>query len=236
MTAWASRFTPETRLTRIEIRDGGSSVAVMLKSGAVVEAAKALVGVGRTWRRRILDCAAAGIATSERGGIVVDEDLRTSQPHILAAGDVTGRMLLAHAASYMGEFAGRPAAGQSFSPVPYHSIPGRHSPPRRSRRSACPWRRRASGAELHAASVPLMDNVKARIDRTTEGSSRSSPRRDGQDRRRNDRRASCLGHDPHHCVGGPQGDDRRGDARVFLCSPEHFGVNRRFDMHRLNSK
>ena len=157
-------------VTGIEIRGGGSSVAVLLTSGAVIEAEKALVGVGRTLETRKLDCAAADLEISRRGGIVVDNNLRTTQPHILAAGDVTGRMLLAHAASYMGTFAGRAAAGRSFSPVPYHSIPwATFTTPEVAAVGLTLEAAERSGLVCAAASVPLMDNVKARIDRTTEG-------------------------------------------------------------------
>ena len=41
-----------------------------------------------------LGLATAGVATNERGFIQVDECLRTSAPHIFAAGDVTGRLML----------------------------------------------------------------------------------------------------------------------------------------------
>jgi len=157
-------------VTGIEIRGRSSSVAVMLASGAVVEAEKALVGVGRTLETGKLNCEAAGIETSRRGGVVVDANLLTSQPHILAAGDVTGRMLLAHAASYMGGFAGRMVAGQPFSPVPYHSIPwATFTTPEVAAVGLSLEAAERSGLVCSTASVPLMDNVKARIDRTTEG-------------------------------------------------------------------
>ena len=155
----------------IEIRGGGSSVAVMLSVRYGYRGEKALVGVGRTLETRKLDCETAGIAIDQRGGIVVDENLRTSQPHILAAGDVTGRMLLAHAASYMGEFAGRQRRRYCrFSRSRTTPYRGRRSPRRRWRRSECPWKLPSvRGWPASTASVPLMDNVKARIDRTTEG-------------------------------------------------------------------
>lgn len=154
----------------IEIRGGSTRVAVMLASGTVIEAEKALVGVGRTLETSKLDCEAAGIETSGRGGIVVDANLRTSQPHIFAAGDVTGRMLLAHAATYMGEFSGRAAAGQAFPPVPYHSIPwATFTTPEVAGVGLSLEAAERSGMICTTSSVPLMDNVKARIDRTPQG-------------------------------------------------------------------
>ena len=157
-------------VVRIETRDDGSRVAVLLGSGAVVEASKALVAIGRALETRGLNCGEAGVNLDNRGSILVDEDLRTSQPHIYAAGDVTGRMLLAHAASYMGEFAGRRASGRPFPPVPYHSIPwATFTTPEVAAVGLSLEQAEQSGKSCAAASVPIMDNVKARIDRTTDG-------------------------------------------------------------------
>jgi dihydrolipoamide dehydrogenase len=46
-----------------------------------------------------LNLEAANVA-SERGYVVVDDYLRTSAPHIFAAGDMNGRMMLVQSASY----------------------------------------------------------------------------------------------------------------------------------------
>ncbi|MBI4721316.1 MAG: NAD(P)/FAD-dependent oxidoreductase [Chitinivibrionia bacterium] len=154
----------------IETRAGGSGVTVLLDSGTAVEADKALVGIGRILETGSLDCEAGGIDLDPRGGIKVGDDLRTSQPHVFAAGDVTGKMLLAHAASYMGEYAGRKANGGSFPPVPYHSIPwATFTSPEVAAVGLSLERAEHSGVACTAGSVPLMDNVKARIDRTTDG-------------------------------------------------------------------
>lgn len=148
----------------------GSKVAVRLASGAVVEADKALVGVGRALESQHLDCEAAGVSTTGQGAVTVDDQLRTSQPHILAAGDVSGRMLLAHAASYMGEFAGRSAAGVSFPPVPYHAIPWvTFTSPEVAAVGMSVDGARKAGIDTVSDSAPFMGNVKARIDRRTDG-------------------------------------------------------------------
>ena len=49
-----------------------------------------LAAAGRRPATRDLGLDAAGIATDARGAIIVDEHLRTSQPHVFAIGDVNG--------------------------------------------------------------------------------------------------------------------------------------------------
>ena len=58
------------------------------------EAALAVVAAGWMANASALDLAAAGVLPDERGFVKVDEYLRTSTPHIFAAGDVTGRLML----------------------------------------------------------------------------------------------------------------------------------------------
>lgn len=147
-----------------------NSAMVLLESGEVIETEIALVGIGRALGSRGLGCESAGIATGSRGEIVVGERLETSQPHILAAGDVTGRMLLAHAATFMGEQAALLACGREARPVPYRSIPwATFTTPEVGSVGLTLEAAGRSGLQAVAASVPLMESVKARIDRTTEG-------------------------------------------------------------------
>ena len=58
------------------------------------EASLAVVAVGWLANTAGLNLAAAGVETDDRGFVKVDAYLRTSAPHIFAAGDVTGRLLL----------------------------------------------------------------------------------------------------------------------------------------------
>ena len=58
------------------------------------EAALAVVAVGWVADTAGLNLAAAGVETDHRGFVQVDEYLRTSAPHIFAAGDITGRLML----------------------------------------------------------------------------------------------------------------------------------------------
>lgn len=60
-----------------------------------------LVATGRAPRTDGLCLEKAGIVT-ERGAIVVDDDMQTNVPHIYAIGDVNARCMLAHAATFQG--------------------------------------------------------------------------------------------------------------------------------------
>src|SRR5215510_9672940 len=58
------------------------------------EATLAVIAVGWTANTDALNLATAGVETDHRGFVRVDAYLRTSAPHIFAAGDVTGRLML----------------------------------------------------------------------------------------------------------------------------------------------
>ena len=58
------------------------------------EATLAVVAVGWVADTAGLSLAAASVETDHRGFVRVDEYLRTSTPHIFAAGDITGRLML----------------------------------------------------------------------------------------------------------------------------------------------
>jgi pyruvate/2-oxoglutarate dehydrogenase complex dihydrolipoamide dehydrogenase (E3) component len=70
---------------------------VFSKDGArdSAEAALAVVAVGWAADTTGLNLAAAGVETDSRGYVRVDAYLRTAAPHIFAAGDITGRLMLA---------------------------------------------------------------------------------------------------------------------------------------------
>ncbi len=69
---------------------------IFSKHGArdTAEAALAVVAVGWVANTAGLSLDTAGVETDPRGFLQVDAYLRTSTPHIFAAGDVTGRLLL----------------------------------------------------------------------------------------------------------------------------------------------
>ena len=66
-----------------------------------VVADKVLMAVGRKANVDSLNLAEAGVEFGPRG-VVVNEVMQTSQPHIYAVGDINGKMMLAHAAIFQG--------------------------------------------------------------------------------------------------------------------------------------
>jgi probable pyridine nucleotide-disulfide oxidoreductase len=71
------------------VRDTATGIS-LVDRGESDEFDAVLVATGRRPVTGDLDLDAAGVATTDRGAIVVDECLRTSQPHIWAMGDVIG--------------------------------------------------------------------------------------------------------------------------------------------------
>lgn len=102
---------------RVESIEGG----VVHTTEGDIEADRILLSVGR--RARMNGLEALGLETY-RGGIVVDEGMRTSLPNVWAAGDVTGKLMLAHVASRQAEVAvAHMLDADSEACVNYRAIP-----------------------------------------------------------------------------------------------------------------
>lgn len=91
----ASLITDELEQHGIDVRLGTALAAVgahhvELTDGSVVPADLVVLAIGVRPDTRL--AAAAGLEIGPRGGIVVDDGLRTSDPHILAVGDATEKV------------------------------------------------------------------------------------------------------------------------------------------------
>ncbi len=87
-----------------------------------IEGDKILVSVGRRAVTQGFGLENIGVELT-RGGIKVDEKMRTNVPNVYAAGDVTGFSLLAHTASREGEVVVNNLTGRSDI-MRYNAIPG----------------------------------------------------------------------------------------------------------------
>lgn len=102
----------------VEINGG----ALKVESGEVIEADKILVSVGR--RANLQGLEALTDLEFNRGAIVVDDFMKTNLPNVYAAGDVTGKIMLAHVASRQAEVAvGRMLKQIPVQRIAYNAIP-----------------------------------------------------------------------------------------------------------------
>lgn len=117
-------FEMNAAVERVETRDGKRRVVLNGDSGErLLEADQLLVALGRSANAEGLGLDNAGVKYRSRG-IEVNNRLRTSQKHIYAAGDVTGRYQFTHAAGY--------EAGVVLANAIFHL-------PRRTDYSRLPW-------------------------------------------------------------------------------------------------
>ncbi len=92
-----------------ELPDGKVAANLVSKKRIIADAL--LYAVGRAGNVDALNLAAAGLTSDDRGRIKVDENYRTTQPHIFAVGDVIGFPSLASVSMEQG----RIAAGRAFN-------------------------------------------------------------------------------------------------------------------------
>ncbi|WP_054854822.1 NAD(P)/FAD-dependent oxidoreductase [Vulcanisaeta sp. JCM 16161] len=98
-----------------------SNKVVRLSNGESIKVDKVLVAVGRVPNTEGLNLEGVGVEV-RNGAIVVDEHSRTNIPNIYAAGDVTGRYMLASVAKVQGIVAAENAAGLN-SRIDYDLVP-----------------------------------------------------------------------------------------------------------------
>jgi dihydrolipoamide dehydrogenase len=110
--------------TRVEsIDESGDKVRVTVSNGKTIEADKVLQAIGFQPRVEGYGLDKTGVRLTERGAIDVDGRCRTSVPHIFAIGDVTAKLMLAHAAESMGIIAAETIAGAETMELDYVMIP-----------------------------------------------------------------------------------------------------------------
>jgi dihydrolipoamide dehydrogenase len=134
-------------------------------------ATASLVVVAIGWAADVagLNLPVAAVKTNERGYIEVDAQLRTSTPHIYAAGDITGRWMLVPQAIQDGWIAGTNAAGGHALTADSALCPtGGFTEPEYA--SVGPTEARARAAhEVVVATIPFDTTTRTIIDDRTEG-------------------------------------------------------------------
>ena len=147
----------KSRVTAIS----ASGVTVETPAGERAEAADlVLLATGRVPNTGDLRLETVG-ALFNRRGITVDEFMRTNVAGLYAVGDVTGRSLLAHAASRMGEVAAAAIAAErpGSNRMRYHAVPWVvYTLPEIAGVGLSEQAARSSGRRVHVARLPLAAN------------------------------------------------------------------------------
>ena len=121
------RFYFKSRVSKVERRGEKIYVDVVTPHGnRTLESDVLLLATGRRPNSHTLGLEKAGIETNERGYIKVDENLRTTNPNVYAAGDIAGTpkpALLETIAAREGVNAAYGMVGKSVKPLDYLSIP-----------------------------------------------------------------------------------------------------------------
>src|SRR5947207_8757033 len=116
-----------------------------------------------------LNLNAVGVKTTKKG-IQVDEMLRTSVPHIWAAGDVTGGYQFTHVANEQGKLAAQNAFAKEPQPFDDRVIPwGTFTDPALAHVGKTEEQLRQAGVEYRVGRMQLKDVERALINSETDG-------------------------------------------------------------------
>jgi len=134
-----------------------------------LEVDELLIAVGRRPAFDSLDLGAAGVETHKKG-IVVDQTLRTTVPHIWAAGDVASPYQFTHVASEQGKLAVQNAFSSNPLPFDDRAIPwGIFTYPSLAHVGKTEQQLQQDKVEYRAACVPYSENERAITEDKTEG-------------------------------------------------------------------
>ena len=153
--------------------EAGNPKAVLVDTGGRrrrIGAAEILVATGR---RPVLDglrLDAAGVHLDGRGRLVLDDNLRTTNPKIYSAGDVTGAPQFVYVAAAQGTLAADNAIGGAARRMDYTALPRiTFTTPNIAGVGLTEAAARAAGYDCECRVLPLEHVPRARVNRDTRG-------------------------------------------------------------------
>lgn len=113
-----------TKVKSVTKTETGTSVLVEGDKGEeTIEAEITLVAIGFKPNSQGIGLEEAGVELDKRGFVQIDDRMATNVPGVWAIGDLTGKLLLAHAASAMGQICAENITGQEQRKLDYRMIP-----------------------------------------------------------------------------------------------------------------
>lgn len=153
-------------------RSGGQAEVTVRADGgqAVVTADEILVATGRRPNTGGLGLDAAGVAAGPRGEVVVDEELRTANPRVYAAGDVTGAPQFVYVSAYQGALAAGNALLGGHQRVDLAGLPRViFTAPQVAAAGLTEAQARAAGQDVAVSVLPLDAVPRALVNHDTRG-------------------------------------------------------------------
>lgn len=151
----------------VAVSGGAGRINVRVEQEGVkraVEGSHLLVAVGRKPVVDGLGLDAAGVGTGKQG-IIVDATLRTSNPRVLAAGDVAGAGQFTHLAGYQAGVALRRALLRLPAKADYRSLPWcTYTEPELAQTGLTEEQARENGHEIRVVEADIAENDRARAD------------------------------------------------------------------------
>jgi pyruvate/2-oxoglutarate dehydrogenase complex dihydrolipoamide dehydrogenase (E3) component len=156
------------RAARVE-RVGDHGI-VHLEDGRTVEGSHVLLTVGQVPQTNGLGLDEVGVRTDDKGAIVVDGVSRTTVPSIYAAGDVTGKLMLASVAAMQGRIAMWHLLGQAVSPLRWDAVAESvFTDPQIATVGLSELRAAKAGIEVEVDTLPLAGNSRAKMSNRRDG-------------------------------------------------------------------
>ena len=155
------------------VHRSGGHVEVTLDAGGrelTVRADQVLVATGRRPSTAGLGLEAAGVALDAQGAVVVDDELRTTNPRVFAAGDVTGAPQFVYVSAYQGALAVDNALLGARRKVDLAGLPRvTFTSPQMAGAGLTEAQARAQGVEVETSVLPLAAVPRALVNHDTAG-------------------------------------------------------------------
>jgi pyruvate/2-oxoglutarate dehydrogenase complex dihydrolipoamide dehydrogenase (E3) component len=171
------------KIARVERAGAGVAVIIEAAGGEQrIEGSHLLVATGRRANLADLDVAKAGIATNERGALVLDRRLRTSNRRIYAVGDAAGGPQFTHVAGYHAGIVIRNALFRLPAKVDYRALPWvTYTDPELAQVGMTEAEAmKAHPGDLQVLRWPFHDNDRAQAERETHGLVKVLARKNGR--------------------------------------------------------
>jgi NAD(P)H dehydrogenase (quinone) len=148
----------------------GDRGIVHLEDGRTLEGSHVLLTVGQVPQTNGLGLEEVGVRTDERGGVIVDGVSRTTVPTIYAAGDVTGKLMLASVAAMQGRIAMWHLLGQAVSPLRWDAVAATvFTDPQIATVGLSEQRAANANIEVVVDTLPLEGNSRAKMANLSDG-------------------------------------------------------------------